>query len=462
MLIAQTLATSVGRNPEISTTISEILDIYKSNTVFELDGQSIDAIDLTTKNSLTIFGNAENMITPTNYRYDSNSLYFDGNTYLTISNNSKLALGIGDFTVELWVYTSAFPDSQVLVDYRPSNINGAYFCLFITNTGMPRLYVNSADRITDGVTLTKNVWNHIAVVRIGTSTRIFVNGTQSGSVFGDGTTYLISANRPMIGASGYENGSLYKFTGYINELRITTGVARYNNSFTPKSVISASDPYFSSTSLFLKNGNTIDNSITDSSTNSTTITAQSIAQGTFTPFLGDGYYSNYFDGASSYLTLTSPVNIGADDFTIELWVYPTKLPDDAWTAFVSFGAPAGGQEIRIAQNINGGGFGYLFPNNSGGSNYAGFGTLPINQWHHIVLMRNGSVVVLYRNGNYVAAVSGVSFTFAPSTNNFRIGNSLYGAQDGYYTGYISNLRITLEDEYGQIINTNGSRKPNPK
>ena len=672
MLIAQTLATSVGKNPEISTTISEILDIYRDNVAFELDGQSIDAVDLITKNSLTLVGAADNMISTSKYKYDSNSLYFDGSTYLTFSKydtfsfgtgnftiecwtylisrtstyptvfsnyssfgagaiglfaghtnttlyqvglngsfpaiqsttpiayntwvhlalvrtgttvrlyingvvngtatlastvslngngsnwcisraldnastningyvsnfrivkgvavytanftpssvpltaipgtilltcqnngfadntvgvafntvgttkskispfsaadltkynsvyfngageyviyNTRMAFGTFDFTVEMWVNVSSFNSNPCLIDYRPLNTNGNYFTLYINSSGNPIYYVSSAIRIT-GSTLNTNTWYHIAVCRNNTNTRMFVNGTQVGSTFGDGTSYTINADRPTIGAFGYD--LIGKLTGYINELRITIGVARYTSRFTPTSVVNDSDPYWDTTYLNLKGGSSIRNlnTVTDSSSKSTQITA-SVPQGTFSPFLESGYYSVYFDGAGDYLTLTNSIVFGADDFTIEFWAYPTRSPDSGWTTFISFGTNAGGQEIRISQNINGGGFGILIPS-GGGNFYQGYGTLELNRWHHIALIRNGNVLLFYRNGVLVKSILNVTFNFNPSTNVTKIGMSPYGAQDGYFKGYISNLRITKSVVYDtrEVINFSVPTEP---
>jgi hypothetical protein len=290
---------------------------------------------------------------------------------------------------------------------------------------------------------------------------MFVNGTQVGSTFGDGTSYLINADRPIIGAFGYD--LIGKLTGYINELRITIGVARYTSTFNPKSIVDTSDPYWSSTYLYLKGGSSIRNSntVTDSSAKSTQITA-SVSQGTFSPFMGLGFYSAYFDGGGDHLTGTNTIVFGTSDFTIEFWIYPTSLPNDSWTTFISIGDNAGGREIRISQNIGGQGFGYLIPNNTNnGHIYRGYGVLEINQWHHIALVRNGSIVAFYKNGEVVAFNSGVSFNFNPSSNITKVGMTIYGARDGYFKGYISNLRITKSVVYDTKIIPNFSVPTEP-
>jgi hypothetical protein len=150
--------------------------------------------------------------------------------------------------------------------------------------------------------------------------------------------------------------------------------------------------------------------------------------------------SGYFDG-SDYLTV-SPPTFGTDSFTIEFWVYPTAATTTSWNPIMAMGASGGGQEIRISQNINGTGFGYLIPNNSNNADvFAGFGTLTLNTWHHIALVRNGSTVTFYRNGIALGSTTSVSFNFT-NTGALLVGYGKYSG-DGYFTGgYISDLRTT--------------------
>ena len=60
---------------------------------------------------------------------------------------------------------------------------------------------------------------------------MFLNGTQTGSTYTDSNVYVNASLRPYIGVSGY-NG-LGFFPGYIDDLRVTKGVARYTATFTP-------------------------------------------------------------------------------------------------------------------------------------------------------------------------------------------------------------------------------------
>jgi hypothetical protein len=73
------------------------------------------------------------------------------------------------------------------------------------------------------------VWNHVAIVRNGSTWTVSINGTSVGTA-----TYSGTVNIPIgpleIGWAGTTDSY---FTGYIDDLRITKGIARYTANFTP-------------------------------------------------------------------------------------------------------------------------------------------------------------------------------------------------------------------------------------
>jgi hypothetical protein len=148
------------------------------------------------------------------------------------------------------------------------------------------------------------------------------------------------------------------------------------------------------------------------------------------------------NGTSQYLSVSSNAAyaFGTGDFTIEFWTYPTISSSTAWTPIICIGSNGGGKEIRISQNINGTGYGYLIPNNSNNADvYTGYGTLSLNTWSHLALVKYGSTVTFYKNGVSIGSTASVSFNFS-SNSPVQIGYGYYPS-DGYYGGYISNLRI---------------------
>jgi hypothetical protein len=180
-------------------------------------------------NDLETVGNAQ--ISTSVKKYGTGSLYFDGNDYL-VSNSATTnlyAFGSGDFTIELWIYFNSLTADRVFYDSRNGS-NGVYPTIY-TTSGNLYYYVSSANRITGG-SVSTSTWYHIAVCRSGTSTKMFVNGTQVGSTYTDSNNYLNGTQRPMIGADGNAGGGSNGLDGYIDDIRITKGYARYTANFT--------------------------------------------------------------------------------------------------------------------------------------------------------------------------------------------------------------------------------------
>lgn len=153
----------------------------------------------------------------------------------------------------------------------------------------------------------------------------------------------------------------------------------------------------------------------------------------------------YFDG-NSYIDAPAQI-FGSGDFTIELWVKPTQAPTTSWNPIIVFGQGAGGQEIRLSQNINGNGNGAGIPNNDN-NNYRMLsygGNLPLDTWSHIALVRKGNRVNYYVNGEVKGYYLDVNFNFTNS-GPCRIGYGFYPS-DGYFKGYIDGIRVTKAAVY---------------
>jgi hypothetical protein len=185
------------------------------------------------------FGNAASA-TPPAYP-NSNSAFssaiaFDGtNDYLT-ANNSDLALGTNDFTIEFWVRRSVSTSrAEVVIDYRTAEPQSNIHVYLNPDSGgiyTARVYVNGADRITGTTTLAVNTWYHLAVSRASGQVRLFINGVQNGSAYLDSSNYS-SSSLAICGRFAQFGGSYLSPNGFIDELRITKGIARYTANFTP-------------------------------------------------------------------------------------------------------------------------------------------------------------------------------------------------------------------------------------
>jgi hypothetical protein len=141
---------------------------------------------------------------------------------VTISDDIGIST---DFTLESWIYRSVSGAQHNILDFRTTNTQNAP-ALYITNANVLRYYVNGSDRII-GTTVSSGVWHHVALSRSGTSTKLFFNGTQVGSTWTDTTNYIQS---PLTIGSRFD-GLSGNFNGYIDDVRISKGVARYTANF---------------------------------------------------------------------------------------------------------------------------------------------------------------------------------------------------------------------------------------
>ena len=163
-------------------------------------------------------------------KFGGTSGFFDGtNDYVSIPNNAEFNFASGTFTVELWAYFSSVFDQRVLVTNYQDATNGWVLQLLngIVNVNLS----GNGQDIIGTTTILANTWYHIAVSGTAGSYKLFLNGVQEGSTYTGGTT-LTSTSALTIGqiiSSGY-------FIGYIDELRITNGVARYTASFATQSI----------------------------------------------------------------------------------------------------------------------------------------------------------------------------------------------------------------------------------
>jgi len=190
-------------------------------------------IDNAMMNDLETVGNAQ--ISTTQSKFGGSSMYFDGTgDYLTSPQSTALDLS-GDFTVELWVYFSSVSGTTSLVGKWGGAGAYAWILQYISGTGLS-FYTGSSGglgtQISGAFTAVANTWYHLAVTRSSNSVRLFVNGAQVGSTTTN-TNNLTASNQALnIGRNADTN--IQYLTGYIDDLRITKGVARYTAAFTPQ------------------------------------------------------------------------------------------------------------------------------------------------------------------------------------------------------------------------------------
>ena len=184
-----------------------------------------------TPKTVTAIGNAQ--ISTAQSKFGDTSIVFDGSGYyLSIPNNAAFNLQSTSFTIEAWVYltTNNAASNHCIVSNYQNSANG--WALQTGSSGKMCFNASGdAPDITGTTTLSTSTWYHVAVSGSAGSIKLFINGIQEGSTY-TGATSLNSTAITTVG--GLWAGALFNtFFGYIDELRITNGVARYTSNFTP-------------------------------------------------------------------------------------------------------------------------------------------------------------------------------------------------------------------------------------
>ena len=217
---------SVPTEPPTSTT----------NVVLLLNFTNAGIYDATSKNDLETVGNAQ--ISTTQSKFGGSSMSFDGTgDYLTGPTNTALnTFGTGPFTVETWVYPTATKSASSIFDTLPLNgagLRASSYAFSISSSNKAQIFTNGTAYTSSG-SISLNTWTHIAFVREGTGTnqtKIYINGVNDG-------TFTTTTNDTLGGlnvgvAADVPTNSSYMFQGYMQDLRITKGYARYTANFTP-------------------------------------------------------------------------------------------------------------------------------------------------------------------------------------------------------------------------------------
>lgn len=173
------------------------------------------------------FGSAQ--IDTAQFKFGSSSLYIPASGRIQNAvDNASWALGTGNFTIEFFVRLNAAPASfGIIFDSRVGS-NATTPTVYVDSSRRLNYYVSGSAVITTSVTLTLSTWYHVAVVRNAGTTTLYINGTSSGT-WSDSTNY--TNKRMGWGDSTYSPGT--PINGWLDDCRITKGVARYTANFTP-------------------------------------------------------------------------------------------------------------------------------------------------------------------------------------------------------------------------------------
>lgn len=208
-----------------------------TNTSLLLNFTNAGIQDYSQVSDLKLVGNATGSNTQT--KNASYSMYFaaDGTDKVSVLDTAPIhALDVGDFTIEFWVYIVSNNTYNFVVS-KGSGVSSREWAVDVGPTNIRFYY--TLDGSTDNEysvtpsSIPTNTWMHIAVCNSGSSLRIFKDGSQVGTTGSlSGTVYVGSGPLELANFMGY-SGIAHSLNGYIEDLRITKGLARYTANFTP-------------------------------------------------------------------------------------------------------------------------------------------------------------------------------------------------------------------------------------
>jgi hypothetical protein len=181
--------------------------------------------------AVTAVGNAQ--ISTAQSKFGGSSIAFPGGvtSWLSAPNVTDLALLSDNFTIELWVYFATVNNEFLFWNSNAAAFGGIRLIQIGTADLSLLASTNGSAHTTNVVAnsvLSLNSWKHIAASRQGSTLRIFVDG-----VLAINTTIVGALNNGGINNVGGRSVFPFSMNGYIDDFRVTKGIARYTANFTP-------------------------------------------------------------------------------------------------------------------------------------------------------------------------------------------------------------------------------------
>ena len=352
------------------------------------------------------------------------SNFFNGSSSIEFTDSSDFTVGTSDWIVEVWIYLTTLDNNSYQAIIAQWGNSESYQLLWDTNSSNTRWWLGLsgiANLTWDDTGMTANEWHFLQLVKSGTTYQIWRNGTQVGTDTTQAGTIADSARPLHVGTTeNSSNADLYRWNGYLSNLRIRIGTSLTKESSVPTTPLTAD----SDTKLLTCQSNRfIDNS---SSSHSVTVVSTPKVQ-PFSPIAPSRSYSKdavsgsaYFDGSGDELATTFYGLTGTGDYTISFWIYmPAYVSTDnnggdgGFVYVYSQGAShptyslsvnitkAGKVVVGDSTNFSGT---WMSTFNHAGS-YDTAHSLKLGQWNYVHLYRESGTLKIYGNGGLQLSIS---------------------------------------------------------
>lgn len=390
-------------------------------------------------------------IKTTTAKFGNSSILFDGtDDYLGVQDSDNWNFGTGDFTIEGWFNFSGTGEQTIMGQYQDANnrwriekdaTTHNLLMIFVSGgTTQGYYYMTSA-----WGSFATGTWFHLAYIRNGSNAYIFINGvSQTLTTF---TSFSTNNVGNIVGPlyMGQTGASTLYFNGYMDEIRISKGIARWTSNFTSPTSAYTTDSY---TKLLLHaEGLDSQTSTLDSSECGHPIVFINHAQ-IDTAQYKFGSSSLLLDGTDDYLQLSGN---GTD---WQIWANATSnYTIDFWIKFNSLT----GSQFLFSQYTDASNRWYLYHNDSngfyfycksGGTDYsdttASGGKISDTNWHHVALIKVADKWAIYLDGQQVHY--GTWTGYATQTGDFYVGRDPAGT-GSYFNGWMDGIRIIKSNPF---------------
>ena len=418
------------------------------------DGATTTTDDGPDERTITLAGNAQ--LDTAQKKFGTASLLLDGNGDLaSAADDGDFDFGSGDFTVEGFFRISSLGNNAFFSHWENGDATGQSFYLVHFNGSNTLRF---AYRLTTGIVESSYTWEpsadtfyHIAVVRYGTTLKVYIDGV---AVISDSvsTTSLIASEDPFrIGAFNDATTASptleWEFAGHVDEVRVTKGQARYIANFVPTTsafeatdaTAQTQDPYFSNVKFLSSfdgdDGDTTTSGLDESSSDldltyssGDELSTTQKKFGTTSLYVADNVIISSSDG----------FNMGTGEFTIEGWYYFTSFSNSfsLWDQWNGSATGAGNSQMWMSHATAGKVKWYY----DGSSLLQSNTTMSTGQWYHIAFVRESGTLKMYFNGALDANTQSFSGQFG-KTGTVYLGDQHAGG-GGAPQYFLDELRVT--------------------
>lgn len=217
---------------------------HDSQTVLLLHFDGTDGSTAFTDSSLsikTVTANGNIQIDTDQSVFGGASGLFDGTgDYLSLSDSADWEFGTGDFTIDARVRWNVLPsDTYTLFAQQTDSQNAYQFSFYVSGGSYYWSFIQDVSNVRNISVVCQqtapsaNTWYHVALVRTGNDFKIFINGTQIGITVTDTDSIADFNQTPTLGCARIDSPSNF-LNGWIDEFRISKGIARWTTNFTPE------------------------------------------------------------------------------------------------------------------------------------------------------------------------------------------------------------------------------------